>query len=101
MDLKSINETCLFKDQKTLVKLQDMEPGRKYPIFSAKKTQSKFGPSILIELDDKAVFLPKRTTKSLEDHIEQFIDGKYSIIYRGQKDVGRPNQISLFEIVES
>lgn len=101
MNLSEINSCCLLEGtDKPAVKLYELEVGLKNPIVSAKKTNSKYGTSILVELPTSVVFLPKRATKSLEDHLEELGSGKYFLVFRGQKDVGQPNLVSLFEIVE-
>lgn len=104
MDLKSINESCLLEsaeDQKPAIKLQELKPDKKYAVISSRVIQSKFGACVLVELDENVVFLPKRVTKSLESQVEYLVDKKYSIIFRGLKDVGQPNPMSLFEFIES
>ncbi|KAG5864764.1 hypothetical protein JTB14_034517 [Gonioctena quinquepunctata] len=56
---------------------------------------------VLLELDKNVVFLPQRVTDEYKPHIANFSPENYAVIFRGNKDVGKPYPAASFEIVES
>ncbi|KAJ8964151.1 hypothetical protein NQ314_005092 [Rhamnusium bicolor] len=100
MDLKQLNTFGLIEN-KPLVKLSELPLDAPHPTISLKVTKGKFGESIFVELEDKAVFLPKRVTDYLKPNIKKFTTLKYSLIYRGTKEVGKPQPANQFEIVDT
>ncbi len=104
MDLKKLNVACSVvtaDNRKPVAKLQDLPQNTPEQILSAKLVQTKFGKSVLLELTEKVVFLPKRATEAFKPVIVQFDTGAYSVIYRDQKAIpGVPNLVCDFQIVQ-
>lgn len=100
MDLAKINEIALLQSKEN-VKLCDLELNKPYSILNTKIVNTRFGRCGLVELQTCNVYLPKRVTNFLEENLEEIKDEKYSLIYRGQKQVNRPNAGFLFEILKN
>ena len=74
-----------------VIKVNQMEVGRKYPISRAKRFPTKYGKSVLfslLESDEKlvSVFLPKRYSLAFTDHCIKIINSKnmkLNLIYNG------------------
>lgn len=100
MDLQKLNSTSLLVE-KPIVKLCDLTPNVPIPIFGAKLVKTKFGESILLELDDFVTFLPRRVVTHMKNNLEKFIDGNFSIVFEGLKDVHMPFKGVLFKFIDS
>lgn len=100
MNLDKINSVAVLEDGKPVIRLSDLPLKTAIPIVSARLTSSKFGSSVLLELSDNRVFLPKRCTPLLEAHLDQFIPGAYNLIYLGEK-IYKQHQTPIFNIVEN
>lgn len=100
MDLSIINSACVA-EQKPVVSLKDLPINQPHPILSAKETDTRFGKSILLDLGEKVVFLPKRVTDIIRPNLVEFVCGKYSVVFLGTEDVGKRNPITLFKIEQS
>ena len=102
MDLTQINLHCIAEDdadgRKPVIKLQALTPGEPHRIYEAKTVTSHFGTCILLELLDNVLFLPKRVTESLTDHVGELIEGIYAVVFIGEKDVGQPNPLIQFKL---
>ena len=83
------------------MKLVDLLLGQPQPIKTAKVVTTKFGKSVLIELEDSVVFLPSRVTETYSPHIGYFGSGKYSLVFRGKVETGKANPAASFEILEN
>lgn len=77
MAQSSLNHLNTAAVDKKLIKLIDLELDVQYKIYSAKKTSTKFGDAILIELEDSKVFLPKRLTEVVVGDIMKDLNGMY------------------------
>jgi len=101
MDLTKLNKACV-PARKPVVKLQDLSLNHPHQILEAKIVRTKFGESVLLELAEKVVFLPKRATEGFRPVVNQFNTGAYSVVYRGQQAVpGVQNPLNNFEIVDN
>lgn len=100
MDLNKINSASLL-EAKEVIKLSDFTPNVPLPIQSAKLVKTKFGESILLEFEDRITFLPKRVVSTLKNHLDEFSNGKYSIVFEGLKDVRMPSMGVIFKFIES
>ncbi|KAJ8980853.1 hypothetical protein NQ317_008912 [Molorchus minor] len=56
-----------------------------------KLVTTKYGDSLVAELEDCQVFLPKRMVTEIGEHLGKFEGGKYNLISRGEKTVGARN----------
>lgn len=104
MDLTKLNNTCLTSHSgNTTSSLKDCPVDVPQPIFKASITTTQFGEAILLELNNNtSVFLPKRVTTTFKPHIDQFVGERYSVIYRGLKDlVSDLNPMITFKIIET
>lgn len=52
---------------KPFISLSKLIKKHNYPIFKSRRITNKFGESILLELEDCSVFLPKRCNSQLDD----------------------------------
>ncbi|KAG5864115.1 hypothetical protein JTB14_018088 [Gonioctena quinquepunctata] len=103
MDLKALNSISLLDSNipKPVIKLKNLIVGKQYKIHTAELVPTKFGGTVLLESEEHVVFLPQRVTDEYKPHIANFSPGKYAVIFRGTKDVGKPYPAASFEIVES
>lgn len=101
MNFEKLNKTCLLDSIKSIIKTNELPVNEPIPILSAKIVKTKYGETVLIELENNCTFLPKRVLPFMKDNLSQFTDSKYSIIFRGQKDVNKPTPGITFEFVES
>ncbi|CAG9840850.1 unnamed protein product [Diabrotica balteata] len=73
-DEKGTNEKNKYK--KPIIKLQDLVPGQRNKILSAKIILSRFGEAVLLELEANVTFLPQRVTTEYKPFVEYFEPGK-------------------------
>lgn len=64
---------------KPLLRLKDMELHREYRVINAAKPMTRFGPRIVLELEDYQLFLPERYSKLSEAVFKKFQEGKYFV----------------------
>ncbi|KAG5865827.1 hypothetical protein JTB14_031337 [Gonioctena quinquepunctata] len=98
MDLNALNSISLLETKvpKPVIKLKNLIVGEQYKIYTAKLVQTKFGESVLLELEKNVVFLPQRVTDEYKPHIANFSPEKHAVIFRGTKDVGKPYSAASF-----
>lgn len=101
MDFEKLNKTCLLDNIKPVIKTKDLLECGPIPILAAKIVKTKFGETVLIEFENNCAFLPKRVLPLMKNNLEKFTAGKYSVIFRGLKDVNKPSPGIAFEFVES
>lgn len=99
MDLKKINSAAACEN-KPSIKLNELTEGAPNLIYSIKIVNGTFGRVPLVELEKNVVFLPKRTTETLEENINNFSSEKYALVYTGDKELYKGKSVSLFEIHE-
>lgn len=64
-------------------KLVTLETNRKYQVYNAKLTHGKYGQSVLLELEQCVVFLPKRYVDIITpDHIRNFNSTEYAVVIK-------------------
>ncbi|KAG5865133.1 hypothetical protein JTB14_030206 [Gonioctena quinquepunctata] len=102
MDLKALNSISLLEKNipKPVIKLQDLIVGDPQKIYSAKLVQTKFGETVLLELEKNVVLLPQRVVAEYKPYVSLFSERKHAIIFRGNIDVGKPQPAASFEINE-
>lgn len=100
MDLENLNKVSLL-ETKEVVKLTEFPLNVPQPIYKAQIIKTKFGETVLLELEEKKTFLPKRVLPQMKDNLLQFTEGKYSVVYQGLKDVKKPSMGVLFQFIES
>lgn len=100
MDLTKFNKVSLL-ETKEVVKLCDLPINVPQTIYSVQLMTTKYGETALIELTDNKVFLPKRVVPLIRENLQDFDGGKYSIVYKGLKDVKKPSMGTIFELVKS
>ncbi|CAH1135523.1 unnamed protein product [Ceutorhynchus assimilis] len=97
MSIQAINTKYTLKD---CVKKEELEIGKTYRILNVTRMETKFGPSILVELEgEKSIFLPRRYDLT-EDEIKKINDGCSGLIYKGGKSVGKPSPAAIYEFTE-
>lgn len=66
---------------KGIKQLTSLELDEKYKVLSAKITQGRYGKTVLLELEQNVVFLPKRYVNVItQQHIENFNSRRYAIV---------------------
>lgn len=100
MNFENLNKVALLQS-KPIGKLIELPLDVPHEIYGAKILNTKFGETILLELKEKKIFLPNRVVNQMKDNLPQFIDGKYSIIYQGLREVNKPSMGVMFRFVES
>lgn len=92
--------SLLEKENKPIKKLSELQQDIPYKIFSGTLVNTKFGKSVLLELESCVVFLPKRVTETYTPYLKFFREQKFAIVFKGTKDVHKPNPAVLFQIIE-
>lgn len=90
MGLESLNHLGLIDEEKAVEKLKDLKVGEKHKIISAKRVSTRYGPTILLELENAVTFLPKRFAEISKEDLENFNSGLYYVVFEGmQEDTNR------------
>lgn len=101
MDLKMLNKTSSLTELKPQIKIRELPIDVPFVILEAKIVKGKFGDSVLLELEDKVVFLPSRVTDCFKKNLEKFQSNKYTITFKGEEQVGSYQPAAKFEINEA
>lgn len=81
IDLSSFETINQFKPT---VKLADLTVGEKYLIKNIKRITTQYGEAVVVDLEDKQVFLPKRYNKMTQANFNQITYyGSYYLTYLG------------------
>lgn len=96
MDLKQLNTVALLQNE--IKKLSELTIDIPYQILEAKKISTRFGNAIVFKLHEFSIYMPRRVTELLQDNLEEFKTGAYTITYKGPKSCGKPNCGLTFEI---
>lgn len=96
MDLEKLNAECAYEDKPT-VKLRDLPCGEKFRILRASVIRTKYGQSILLDLENERIFLPKRSTEAVKQNIKYINEGGVHIRFTGVKDIGASHPVTSFE----
>lgn len=100
MDLSKINEVTSLSKQKEVIKFVDLQEGTLNKIVGARIVSGPFGDTVLLELEDKQLFLPKRCTEPLKNELECLKSGEYSLLYQGQKNYkGKSTPVFEFKLM--
>lgn len=87
--INSINSAGLIQ-KKDVKKISDLIIDNKYEIVQCKKVKTRYGPTVLVELIDYAVFLPRRFNDIIkEEDLEKM--AKHFLIYKGSIECNKPN----------
>lgn len=91
--LSSFNEKNLRK----ILSKKNMKPHLPYNIKSAFRTTTKFGDSIVLELqdDDQILYLPKRFNSLKDTELEYISTGKFSVTKSSFTDNPESNLYTL------
>lgn len=100
MDLYKFNKVSLL-ETKPNIKITDLVIDKPVPILECKLVKSRFGETVLAELEENSVFLPKRVVPLLKDNLHEFIPGKYCLVYQGLKNVNKPTLGTIFKIIDN
>ncbi|XP_050517456.1 uncharacterized protein LOC126892066 [Diabrotica virgifera virgifera] len=102
MDLNKLNKVSVVKkEDKPITKLQQLEVDKPYKIINSKIVNTAFGQSVLLELEESVVFLPKRVTEDYAPYIDQLRTEKYAVVFRGLVSTSsKLNPAASFEIIE-
>lgn len=97
--LKEINKVGLL-ELKPLLKVNEMEINKAYPIVNLENIGGKFGDQTKVEMEDFFVILPKRMTLSKE--VMSFLKSKsIGLVFRGTKTIEKFEKSTvLVEFVE-
>lgn len=96
--LQSINNVGLLI-QKDVVPLKDLQVGRLYPFVEVRPVETQHGRSIVVELEEFQVYLPKRFSTMSEHNIALLnadVDELY-FVCMGPKEVKNGNPTHLVE----
>lgn len=99
MDLKTLNKNS-FIQKKPVAKLNTLAIDEKIKTKSAKIVRTKYGNTVVLELEESVVFLPKRVTETYSVFVEYFSNEQYYHIFKGEIDLGKPRTPLSFEIVQ-
>ncbi|KAL1509941.1 hypothetical protein ABEB36_004605 [Hypothenemus hampei] len=101
MNLSQINSVCRVTPQKPVRRLQELSLEVPEEILSAKRVSVKFGPQILLELNESIVFLLQRVTDTIAPYVDA-LKG-YCIVFHGTRQFNNHyyhHQQADFEILE-
>lgn len=101
MDLQKLNNFASVS-VKPQLKIQQMILNQHYPIINIKEVYSQkiSKKCIVCELEEYAVFLPKRVSDNLNaDDIEALNKQNLALVYLGAVDVGKINPASNIKFV--
>lgn len=101
--LDKINQVSSAEvENKPKIKLQELPVGEKFHIVSLRVIKHPtYGETILVELDEKVTFLPKRVTNIYKEHLSSLQSGEFCLVFKGLQQLnGVPHPRTLFEIVE-
>lgn len=70
MDYSKLNASCALA-KKPKIALAQLELNAVYPIVGAKDVKTKFGPTVLLELNDHIIFLPQRSYEAVKGSIAE------------------------------
>lgn len=102
INLESLNKLAGLNFPKN-ISADELEIGKKYPLLSLKKINTKYGENVLAEIEKGVFFLPKRLSNHLsEEFCEQYEPNKLLIIYGG-KMTGIPGrkEANVFQFAEN
>jgi len=94
MDLSQLNSAC---SQKKIIKLQHLPENKVFPILNVKEVNTKYGSSILVELKDSVLFLPRRATTPVKENLSMFDEEKLGIKFIGMEENGTRYPVINFE----
>lgn len=86
--LNNINESTVVKET---VKINSLTLNKKYEIFFLKEVDTKYGRTIVADLGDNCVFLPKRFSTMMNEEFVQMVNKrthKIGFIINGFKTIG-------------
>ncbi|XP_028147820.1 uncharacterized protein LOC114341224 [Diabrotica virgifera virgifera] len=72
MDLSKLNKVSSIADKKPIIILRDLTRDAHFTIIAAKVVNAKYGEAVLLELEEKVVFLPNRVTKDYVSFLPEF-----------------------------
>lgn len=101
--LKKVNATGMV-EQKPVLKICNMEVGKKFEILKLKNVNTRYGRSIVCETAEKSIFLPKRMVDVITEEEVNEINSKQvklSIVFEGFKDVDGSGGVPMVKLVES
>lgn len=99
--LQDINATGLMTSYKPKLKLEDLLPNTVHTILHIILVSGKFGPCVLVELENNIVFLPRRFNQTItEANLEELNSKKLGLVFRGMKKTNHPLPTPLLELVE-
>lgn len=81
-DFNTLEELNSF-NVKPILPIKDMELYNAYKILNCKKTQTKYGEKLRLNLEDYYLFLPERYNGLSLKTIEKINEGGYFISYQG------------------
>lgn len=91
MSIEKLNEIGELSSFKPVKKIIELEKGTPYKILNISILRTKFGKSVLCELEENNVWLPKRYLSFFEKvNLNEYSEGKHYIIYKDLKNFG-PN----------
>lgn len=67
------------KNLKKILSVKDMEPGKEYPIIGCSRMKTPYGNSVVVELIDNIIYLPKRFNFLDDNAIKHLGDNTFSI----------------------
>lgn len=98
--MEKINIIGQLNEFKPTIKVIELEQSRKYKVTKIRRVQTKFGCSIVAELDgEKQMFLPKRYNKLEDAELKHIIEAGLHIKLLEVREIGG-NQCGVIEFVE-
>lgn len=98
MNLQMINKSGLAAT-KPLINIKNLEVDKPYIIVNAKLSKTKYGDSVLLELEEAACFLPRRVTAAFKEQLDKFKENKYGLVFKGVEPTKGYPDSAKFEII--
>lgn len=100
LSVSDLNRRGLLEG-KPILKPEDTEVDKLYPIIDFTEANGKYGEQTVVELQEHIVYLPKRM-RMAEELMESLRCKQLALVYRGMKDVEKyKKKTPLYEIVEN
>ncbi|GLV33351.1 hypothetical protein CBL_20099, partial [Carabus blaptoides fortunei] len=69
MNINELNSIGQLEAEKPIAKIKDLALGVQHKVYKCRRVTTRYGPTILLELESSAVFLPKRFAEITDQQV--------------------------------
>lgn len=84
---KTLQDKFNSLNKKSMIHAKDLELFKKYPITNAKRVTTKYGGTLLIDLENNIMYLPNRYNELSDEDIKELSNGAYGIYREGERNL--------------